>query len=510
MEDEPLDSRGRNITLAVFGLIVVVIAALVISNYRTKAGWVRDMQSDNVEAQRAAATAMMRKGQVAEQLQGDRPSVRSAAVRALRAVGTTAAAEQIIQFFKDPDQPIKDQAKQAVVALGPQVALAPTVKALGDSDDSVRGRSDEALREWHDLSIDPVAQPNDPKKSRLTDADAGPTAATCLKEIGKQNPGNTTKVQQAIYPFLDLRTPGVDEVVQVRVVQLLDGLDNQPTSVDSVPQLIRMLQYPQTERAAVGALGRKKDKRATLALLPVLQNPLIRSETVIALGKIADPRAVPELVKLLGSYSEQVRSDTAEALRYIGPPAVPALLVAVKSPDAYTRASAVTALGGIAAPAAQSAALAALKDKDANVRVAAATTLRQRPSPGSTEALIAAFDDPDGRVSDAAAETLTAIGKPAIPRLVASLDMSTNPARAYYANRALHLLASDSVGPLIQALRNPDPDVAAAAARILGDLGNAQAVGPLRTAAASSTSPEVRWAAERSARQLGGVVQAAS
>jgi hypothetical protein len=218
---------------------------------------------------------------------------------------------------------------------------------------------------------------------------------------------------------------------------------------------------------------------------------------------------VPALVKLLGSYSEQVRTDTAEALRSIGVPAAPALLVAVKSPDAYTRATAVTALGGIDQPAAQAAARAALKDPDANVRIAAATSLRQRPDPSSTEALIAAFDDPDGRVGDAAAETLAAIGqtrrgKTAIPRLVASLDMSTNPARAYYASRALHLLGGDSVARLVEALRNPDADIASAAARILGDLGNAAAVGPLQAAAASSSSPEVRWAAKRSARQLGG------
>src|SRR5215210_8083183 len=102
MEEEPLDSRGRNITLAVFGLIVLVIAALVINNYRTKAGWIRALRSNDVAARRAAAEAMMRKGHVAEQLQGDRPTVRSAAVRALRTVGTTAAVEQIIQFFKDP------------------------------------------------------------------------------------------------------------------------------------------------------------------------------------------------------------------------------------------------------------------------------------------------------------------------------------------------------------------------------------------------------------------------
>ena len=40
----------------------------------------------------------------------------------------------------------------------------------------------------------------------------------------------------------------------------------------SVPYLIDMLHYPHTQRAAVGALGRKADKRATPYLLKVLDH----------------------------------------------------------------------------------------------------------------------------------------------------------------------------------------------------------------------------------------------
>lgn len=505
VDEEPLDSRGRNITLAIFGIIVLVIAVLVINNYRTKAGWVRDLKGTEIAARQAAAEAMMRKGQVAEQLQGDRPSVRSAAVRALRLVGTTAAAEQLIQFFKDPEAPIKEQAKQAVIALGYDVARDPVVRGLGDTDDSVRGNCAAVLQAWGARTI-PDAAP------KLVDADARNAAAGALTEIGKQSPENALLVQQAVYPYLDPKTEGVDEVVQVRVVQILDGIpDNR-----SVPKLIEMLQYQHTQRAAVGALGRKADKRATQGLLKVLrENALIRSETVIALGLIKDPAAVPDLVRFLGSFSDLLRRQTAEALRNIGTPAVPALLVAAKNPDAYTRASAVLALGGIQDPTAQAAALAAMRDSSSYVRIAAATALRTWPSANAIDAMLAALDDPDGRVCDAAVRTLADIidrapgGKAAIPPLIAALDTGANPGRGYYAGRALRMANSENVvGPLVQALRSPNREIAANAALILGDIATGPhsriAIRALQAAASTSADPEVRWAAERSARRLGG------
>ena len=40
MDEEVLDSRGRNLTLIIFGAIAVLIIGLVWNNYRTKAGWI--------------------------------------------------------------------------------------------------------------------------------------------------------------------------------------------------------------------------------------------------------------------------------------------------------------------------------------------------------------------------------------------------------------------------------------------------------------------------------------
>src|SRR5437773_346040 len=148
-DEEVLDSRGRNITLIIFGAIAVLIIGLVWNNYRTKAGWIAAMKSGSAEAQQAAAEAMMKRGQIAEQLQGQKPSVRIAAVKSLALVRTPEGADQLFQFMKDPDSPVKDLTTTALINLGPDVvlnpndtskdALHPGLDALANSDDAVKG-----------------------------------------------------------------------------------------------------------------------------------------------------------------------------------------------------------------------------------------------------------------------------------------------------------------------------------------------------------------------------------
>jgi HEAT repeat protein len=236
------------------------------------------------------------------------------------------------------------------------------------------------------------------------------------------------------------------------------------------------------------------------------ENDLIREETVVALGAIADPRAVPKLLNLLGSFSEKVRLASAEALQDIGVPAAPALLVAAKSPNPVVRIGAARALGGIQDPEGRARAMtvALLNDPDAGVRIAAADALGQQPNPSTVPALIAKFEDPDGRVGDEAAAAVAGVGKPAVPALISALRGGPGSSKVYYASSALRAIGRDAVPGLVTALRASDPVVARWSARILGDLGDTQALSELQSAAQSSPSPEVRWAAARSAERLGG------
>src|SRR5436305_10222951 len=141
-EEEQLDRRGRGVTLAIVIVVVLIIAGVVFNNYRIKGGWISAMKGYDTASRQRSAREMMERGDVAEQLQGEAPSVRAAAARALREVGGAKAAENLIPFMKDTDQAIKDRAIQSLVDLGPQVSVQPVVeKGFSDSDDSVKGGS---------------------------------------------------------------------------------------------------------------------------------------------------------------------------------------------------------------------------------------------------------------------------------------------------------------------------------------------------------------------------------
>jgi HEAT repeat protein len=99
-QTETPEGEGSKTSLVVFSIIAVIVAALAINSWRVRTGWLRDIQGADPAARKAAAQAMMDRGQVAEQLQGQLPSVRLAAVRALAQVGTPDAAAEIIQFRK--------------------------------------------------------------------------------------------------------------------------------------------------------------------------------------------------------------------------------------------------------------------------------------------------------------------------------------------------------------------------------------------------------------------------
>lgn len=508
------EGEGSKTSLIVFTVIAVIVAFLAINSWRVRSGWLRDIRGDDPAARKAAAEAMMRRGQVAEQLQGQPPSIRIAAVRALADVRTPDAAAEIIQFRKDPDDPVKELAKAKLIEMGPQIVLygetrdkqKPAIAAIENSDDAIGSGIQDVLKDGQFTKTDHPDQGDMPIVAHeLMHPDARNNAATILKDL-------KTPAIPYVIPYLHpdpskLVGTSTVEDVQLTAIGILDGMAD-PKAIPAIPALTEMLKYQHTQRAAVGALGRMPPENTKGAILPLLkvleENPLIRTETVVALGLQADPRAVPALVKYLGSFSEDLRGRSAEALRRIGPPAVPALLVAAKSTDSIVRAGAVRALGGIKNGPAQSATIAALKDPDAGVRIEAARGLGELRNTAAIPSLIAALSDKDGRVGAEAARSLAAIRKPAIPALIAALKAPPLSPQAYFAQQALRDMASDAQPALANAVRTGDDTTARFAALLLGDMGTQKdGIDALR-AAAQRPSPDVQWAAKRSLSLLLG------
>jgi HEAT repeat protein len=506
---ETPEAEGSKTSLIVFSIIALVVAGLAFNSWRVRSGWLRDIQGNDPAARKAAARAMMRRGQVAEQLQGQPPSIRLAAVRALGEVGTPAAAVEIIQFRKDPDEPIKNMANARLVRLGPEIVQKPALEALENSDDAIGVGVQDVLKDGGFTNVATPDQGDMPLVAKkLLHPDARNNAATILTDL------DTAAIPYVI-PYLhpnpnELIGTSTVETVQLTAIGILDAQAD-PKAVSSIPSLVEMLNYQHTQRAAVGALGRMPPKDAQIAVVPLLrvlkQNELIRTETVVALGNLQDARAVPPLVQFLNSYSEELRGATSEALKKIlfkHPSAVGPVLAAAKSPDPIVRAGAIDAIGTLPVPAASSLTVAALKDPDADVRVEAARALGERKDPQAIPALLKAFDDPDGRVGGTASHALSVIGKPAVPALVTALKAPAGSPQAYYAQQALRDLGAVALPALFQAARSGDDTTARFASLLIGDIGGVggeRGMAALRDAA-RRPSPDVRWAAERSLHAL--------
>jgi HEAT repeat protein len=126
-------------------------------------------------------------------------------------------------------------------------------------------------------------------------------------------------------------------------------------------------------------------------------DPLIRRYLALALGRLADRRAVPSLRNALAEAAPDTDSQTviyaAWALGAIGDPAaVPELASAAAAPDAGVRKAAVHALGALVNSESSAALRAALADAVDDVRWNAALGLARRDEEAAAAVLLEMLD----------------------------------------------------------------------------------------------------------------------
>jgi HEAT repeat protein len=245
-----------------------------------------------------------------------------------------------------------------------------------------------------------------------------------------------------------------------------------------------------------------------------------------ALRKIG-PDAVPALTTALGGSDGAVRRSAAEALGNLGlaaVKAVPALVEALNDPDIELRCDAAKALGNIGPDAAAgvpalAAALAvahceerAALDKDGgNYAVwrqlyqTAADALR-KIGPDAVSTLTAALKDPDKIVRRGAANALRVVGPgaaKAVSALAAALDDPDIELRCDAAE-ALGNIGSDAVPALVAILNDPNDRVRLYGASALENLGpDAVTAVPALAAALNDRHPQVRWLAADALGKIG-------
>ncbi len=274
----------------------------------------------------------------------------------------------------------------------------------------------------------------------------------------------------------------------------------------------------EVKRAAVVALGRMGDARATSALTALLldedERP-IWATVAGALARIGDRAPFEVLLSRLGDHDAAVRQAAIGALNSIGHPSMSARIgQLIDDPDPLVRESAVRIAGyfgyadcvdsvfacchdsddSVRAAALESlpyfddpraigTLTAALSDQMPRVRAAATHALGSMPGATERSLLAGALDDPEPWVRYFAAIGLGRNGDPSALELLAT-RARTDPAVhvSVAAIDAAASLGGDTVVPLLASLTAADGERGLAALRALGATRSERAVDVLREA----------------------------
>lgn len=278
--------------------------------------------------------------------------------------------------------------------------------------------------------------------------------------------------------------------------------------------------------------------------IAALRHPIVhvRWSAAVALEQFADERAIGPLVAALAedgpatlrhpkelyptNYHEKVRLRAALALRHIGTPAMPALLIALESANPLVRTGAAWALTDLGNVYSFEPLVVAMHDPDVEVRLAVsqaitslAPVLRDDQRMTALPLLLDSLQERDERLRSAAARGLAALGMLALDPLRERAGRhEATPTAAVVQVAAVHALELmlDRQPPIPELARHVVPlfievlgttNTLAAARRIaaeaLGKAGDERAVAPLLAALGGDTDIEVRIAAAESARALG-------
>ncbi len=222
----------------------------------------------------------------------------------------------------------------------------------------------------------------------------------------------------------------------------------------------------ETRQAAVIALGRIGDRKATPALLEVLQDPELVLLVAAAFARLGDGEAFERLLGLLGHVDSAVRQAAIAALNSIGHPDMPSRIATlIDDPNPTVRESAVKIAGYFGYPTCADGVLKRCTDGSEAVRRA---VMEHLP-----------FFEHRGIV----------------PALAHALEFDTPPVRAAAAVAFARIDEADALAPLLRALDDRDPWVRYFAVRSIGAFQNPAVSDPVRNLVERDPAGQVRIAA---------------
>jgi len=219
-------------------------------------------------------------------------------------IGNQPAIDHLIKALEDSDDTVRWYAAEALGKIGNEKAVDPLIKALEDSDDRVRWYAAEALGKiGNEKAVDPLIKALEDSDDRVRWY-----AAEALGKIGNE---------KAVDPLIKALEDS-DDTVRWYAAAALGKIGNEK----AVDPLIKALEdsNDRVRWYAAEALGKIGNEKALDPFIKALEdsNDRVRWYAAEALGKIGNEKAVDPLIKALEDSDDTVRWYAAEALGKIG------------------------------------------------------------------------------------------------------------------------------------------------------------------------------------------------
>ncbi len=219
----------------------------------------------------------------------------------------------------------------------------------------------------------------------------------------------------------------------------------------------------------------------------------VRRAAADALGRIADPIAIPDLVRALEDEDPEVRQAALHSLSHFerGVPAAP-IRKLLESDDAELRGTAAEMLGEMRSRESVPALAALVRDPDANVRQQAIEALAEIADPAAAPAVTAALTDADPEVRHSAFHAMEHL-KVEVPPAAVSRGLGDQSAdvRVAAVELASERRMVDVVPDLVRLLQDANGNVRQTAAEALTEMPSEAARTALR-GAITHKDPKVR------------------
>lgn len=436
----------------------------------------------------------------------DNSNVRYHAIEALGKLKAVAAVDKLCEIAESRDFFDAFPALDALTKIG-EPRVAPRIVPLLD-DDLLRPPAIKLLAQLgDDMAVAPLIA--------LLNTPAGPAdliaeALAALSDRYEQQYGEGNHIA-------DLTRR---EISPAGVQNLLDALETPDNeNLRPLALVLGWLKRSGVDRALTRLMGREELREEIIdalvrhgsaafdLLLPQLSSEdlEVRRAAVVALGRLGDARATPDLVNTLKEQSLAI--DAANALAQIGDPgAVDGLLGLIGHDDAATRQAAVSALNSLALPAMSKRIIPFLHDPDPNIRESAVKIAGYFGYPEAASELLELSRDPIERVRCAVIEHLPFLEDERTSEvLIKAIKEETPNVRAAAARALGNMDAPEVARHLIEALADEDAWVRYFSARSLGRRQATESIPALERIVAKETElNHVRIAALDSLGQIGG------